>query len=457
MMIAFFAALSVQAATPRFEAENAVLENVTKATEAAGYSGTGYVTGLTTDQSRITFHVPAPSAGAYELTLLYRSASGEKGCDLRVNNRPMSAMLPKSATFAKISLGRTLLKAGENVIVVERGWGYYDVDALEIALAPPPVALKRVPLTLTDKNADAATVALMKRIGKNYGKATLSGQYNESDNDHVVQVVGVKPAVYGDDLIEFSPSRREHGSNPQGWTEKIIARHQGGQIITLCWHWNAPKDLIDTKVKGANGRDIDKSWYRGFYTEATTFDVQKALANPDSEDYRLLIRDMDVIAGELKKLQAANVPILWRPLHEAEGGWFWWGAKGPEPCKKLWRLMYDRFTNHHKLHNLIWVWSSGTKSDWYPGDDVVDIVGVDGYPKDHTDALVSTWDTLLQQHDGRKLLALTEFGKVPDTAGNRALGVRWAYFVSWSGDLGAKGLPDAELKRVYGSAESVKK
>ena len=457
LSLSFFALVSISnAAPPRFEAEDAVLTNVTKATEAPGHSGSGYVTGLTTDQSKITFHVPAPTAGAYTLTLLYRSPGGEKGYDLRVNNRPMSGMLAKSATFEKADLGRTLLKEGDNVIVLEKGWGWYDVDALEVTPAPPPAALKSVPLTLTDTHADAATTALMKRLHAAYGKETLSGQYNESDNDHVLTVVGVKPAIYGDDLSDFSPSRREHGANPQGWTEKIIARHRGGQIITLCWHWNAPKDLIDKKVKDANGKEVDHSWYFGFYTHATTFDVQKALANPDSEDYRLLIRDMDVIAAELKKLQAAGIPVLWRPLHEAEGGWFWWGAKGPGPCKKLWRLMYDRFTNYHQLHNLIWVWSSGTKADWYPGDDVVDIVGVDGYPKDHTDPLVSTWDALLKQHDGHKILALTEFGKAPDLAGSRALGVRWTYFVSWNGSLGAKGLPDDELKRLYKNAVNVK-
>ena len=96
--------------------------------------------------------------------------------------------------------------------------------------------------------------------------------------------------------------------------------------------------------------------------------MQKALADPNSADYKLLLRDMDAIAVQLQKFSDAGVPVLWRPLHEAEGGWFWWGAKGPEPFKKLWRLMYDRFTNVHHLHNLIWVDCSGTNPDWYPGD-----------------------------------------------------------------------------------------
>lgn len=86
---------------------------------------------------------------------------------------------------------------------------------------------------------------------------------------------------------------------------------------------------------------------------------------------------------ELLKLQKAGVPVLWRPLHEAEGKWFWWGAKGPEACKKLWALVYDRLTKHHKVNNLIWTWNS-VASDWYPGPSTVDVLSTDVYAQgDH--------------------------------------------------------------------------
>ena len=90
------------------------------------------------------------------------------------------------------------------------------------------------------------------------------------------------------------------------------------------------------------------------------------------------MKDIDTIAVELKKLQSASVPIIFRPLHEAEGGWFWWGAKGPEPAKKLWDILYDRLTNKHKLNNLIWEWNSVATS-WYPGNSKVDLVSADTY------------------------------------------------------------------------------
>ncbi len=162
-----------------------------------------------------------------------------------------------------------------------------------------------------------------------------------------------------------------------------------------------------------------------------------------------VLSDIDVIAAELKKFQAAGVPVLWRPLHEAEGGWFWWGAKGPEPLKKLWRLLHARLTVKHGLHNLIWVYSSGTDPKWYPGDDVVDIVGIDQYPSDISDPLTMVWETLRSQYDGRKMIALTEFGGVPDIARMRRFGVRWGYFASWTGDLGPRRHAREELARLY--------
>lgn len=99
----------------------------------------------------------------------------------------------------------------------------------------------------------------------------------------------------------------------------------------------------------------------------------------DKEGYDLLMADIDAIAEQLLILKEAKVPVLFRPLHEASGGWFWWGASGPEAYKELYRLLYDRLTNEYGLDNLIWVWN-GQDAEWYPGDEYVDIIGEDIYP-----------------------------------------------------------------------------
>jgi len=95
----------------------------------------------------------------------------------------------------------------------------------------------------------------------------------------------------------------------------------------------------------------------GFMAKDTTFDLAATLASTYSPEYACLLRDLDAIAWQLKKFSEAALPVLWRPLHEADGKWFWWGAKGPEPLKALWRLMFTRFTGRHGLHNLIWVYA----------------------------------------------------------------------------------------------------
>ncbi len=432
------------------EAEDGTLTGNTVQTAQAGFSGKGYVGDFEKDGAKIVWTIPAAKAGLYEVKIRYSAPSGDKGYELAVNGKSSSGTLSATGkAFATVSGGKVELTAGANTVEFRRGWGYYDIDALDFVPAAPAAHLPKPPATLVDPQATPEARALMRFLVADYGAKTLSGQINAPDTAYIQSATGDTPAIMGGDLIEYSPSRIAHGSDPKGETERLIRAHQSGQIVTLLWHWNAPTDLIDQKaLVGTDGKTIDASWYRGFYTNSTTFDVQKALADPNSADYKLLLRDIDTIAVQLQKLSDAHVPVLWRPLHEGEGGWFWWGAHGPDTYKKLWRLMYDRLTTTHHLHNLIWVCSSGMNPAWYPGDDVVDVVGIDEYPADASDPLSSAWGTLAKQHKN-KLLALTEFGGVPDIPKMRRYGVDWSYFASWQGDLGPHKMTPADLIRIY--------
>ena len=433
------------------EAEDGVLSGNTVQTTRPGFSGKGYAGDFVPVGAKIAWTVPNAKAGLYDVKIRYSAPSGDKGYDLSINGKTSSSMLTATGDkFATMDGGKVGLTAGTNTIEIRRGWGYYDIDALDFVPAAPEPRLPTPPAVLSDAQATPAARALMQTLTGFYGPKTLSGQINAADTQYIESVTGKTPAIMGGDLIEYSPTRIAHGSDPKEETERLIQAHKSGQIVTLLWHWNAPADLIDQKTLiGKDGKTFDASWYRGFYTNSTTFDVQKALADPNSADYKLLLSNIDTIAVQLQKLSDAGVPVLWRPLHEAQGGWFWWGAKGPEPFKQLWRLMYDRLTNYHHLHNLIWVYCAGTDPAWYPGDNVVDIVGIDAYPSDPSDPLVNTWETLAKQHGTKKLLALTEFGGVPDIAEMQRYGVRWSYFVSWQGDLGPHKMSQADLIRIY--------
>jgi len=198
---------------------------------------------------------------------------------------------------------------------------------------------------------------------------------------------------------------------------------QGG-IVAFQWHWNAPADLINNATV---------PWWDGIYTYGTTFNLTAALANTSSADYGYILRDLDAIAVELLRLQAANIPVIWRPLHEADGEWFWWGAWGPDSCKALYRLMYTRYTQVHGLRNLIWLWNSVTP-DWYPGSDVVDILGYDSYPAIGDHGPVDTqYQELITLGLDEKMVTLPEVGNIPDPSILKLYHADWSYFVTWNG------------------------
>ena len=270
---------------------------------------------------------------------------------------------------------------------------------------------------------------LMKYFKRIYGKKILSGQHVSRGLMEVAaiyKVTGKKPAILGFDFMDYSPSRVERGA--QGVeTEEAIQWWREGGIITFCWHWNAPMGLID--------RRPDKYWYDGYNTNATTFNFAKGINNPESKEYQLMIRDIDVIAAELQKIQKEGAPVLWRPLHEASGGWFWWGSQGPEPYKKLWRIMYDRLTNYHRLNNLIWVWN-GEDPRWYPGDDMVDIVGRDFYgDKRDYSPRAEEFKKVEKYANTYKMVAFTETGVVPDPDLLKKTGAKWLWYMTWSEEL----------------------
>jgi mannan endo-1,4-beta-mannosidase len=427
------------------EAENGLLTGnpvpyVTTAT--SGYSGTGYVTGIRDSTALISWSFTAPP-GLYELQVRYRSPNGQKGFNGTSNGHGFSGMFSQNNSFALFDAGLVQVVPGANTLQIGGGWAYYDIDSVSLtpsAAPPPPLP---VPATLSDPQATFAARMLMAELVADYGKVTWAGHHDLSDNNYIQSNTGRLPGFIEGDLIDYSPTRVQYGGMPANYTESHIALDSSGYVLGFCWHWNAPTNLLNTTAE---------PWWRGFYTEATTFNFAAALANTNSPEYALLLRDIDAIAVQLKKVSSNNIPVLWRPLHEASGGWFWWGAQGSGPFKALWRLLYNRLTVYHNLHNLIWVCTNEDPA-WYPGDDVVDILGVDGYPADMTDPLSSDWLTLKAQFDGKKLITLSEFGGVPDVERMHLFGVWFSYFSPWPGFI--QSAPTGTMNRIYNSTQVI--
>ncbi len=425
----------------RYEAETGQLFGTQVSHTVAGYSGTGYVTGFDSSNGSdyVQLQVDVPD-GLYEMWVGYRSPYGQKGYNYRVDSETGSGMFDQSSTFTADRAGVFNVTGGLNTLAIYQSWGYYDVDYFEFRPFTPP-AIQPVSSQLVDPLAGQNTQLLMNYLTGIYGSKTLAGhQHQNSQNlpfpssTYLNLSGGLKPAIRASDFIEYSPSRIAYGANPNNESEQSIAwAKQNNGIVSMSWHWNAPANLVNTPCGSSCGPN-DYPWWRGFYTQGTTFDLPGALANPSGSDYQLLLRDIDAIGVQLKKFQDAGVPVIWRPLHEAQGGWFWWGAHGPTAFKQLWRLTYDRLTNYHGLHNLIWEFTSSAAEsnflDWYPGDDVVDMIGLDIYT-DPASPMSGQWYDILAQYNGRKMVALSESGTLPNAAAMNTYNIAWDYFSVW--------------------------
>jgi len=289
-----------------------------------------------------------------------------------------------------------------------------------------------------DPKANRAVRSLLQRLRDGVGKQMVSGQTDLPDAQWVGDNTGRLPVILGLDFLGTPKSSRGDTSNTQdaiNWAKK-----QHG-IVAYQWHWISPA------APGTKDR--------GFYSKATTFDLKVAMDDPKSEGYRSLLADIDDVATELKKMEKAGVPVLFRPLHEAQGRWFWWGDKGPEPCVALYKLIFHRFTDFHHLHNLAWVWNvypasqnKGNPADWYPGNDLVDIVATD-YLQSRQDYL-----DLVQLTGGTKIVGIAETMNPPDPDKSIADGARWAYWVTWARrDWNKNSAPD--VKSAMGNSHTV--
>jgi mannan endo-1,4-beta-mannosidase len=436
----------------RYEAENASVKVglTTINTTTQGNSGTGYLTGFDNTGDYFEMDVNAPT-GLYELWVGYRVPSGwgDKGYRFRVGNEYGTGMLEESGIFRADRAGVFNLAGGATTLGIYTDWGYHDIDYLQLNPFTPP-AIVPIATQLSDASADQNTRMLMNYLTGIYGQYTLAGhQHMESQNlpfpssTYLSLSGGLKPALRSSDFMEYSPSRIAYGVNPRNESEESIAwAKQTGGIISMNWHWNAPANLVNSS---------DWPWWSGFATQATTFGfdsqgndtLMNALVSRTGPEYDLLVRDIDAIGVQLKKFQDAGVPVIWRPLHEAQGNangtsgtgaWFWWGAHGPDVFKQLWRLMHDRLTNNHGLHNLIWEFTSSPAKtgwlNWYPGDDVVDMIGLDIYT-DPASSMSGQWYDVLAEYNGRKMIALSESGTLPNADLMRTYGIGWSYFSMW--------------------------
>ncbi len=421
-----------------------------------GYSGSGFV--WMQNSGTLTFTVNAPETGMYAISTRYMQ---ELSADGRVQYLTVngvtkgSYMLPYTTTWSDFDFGFHKLNKGSNTIQIKAGWGFAYFDSFTVDHADlDPLNVQPI---LTDPEATPETQILMNYLTEVYGNKIISGQQeiygggNDGDTElefeWIYDLTGKYPAIRGFDLMNYNPL---YGWE-DGTTDRMIdwVNNRGG-IATASWHINVPRNFNTYQL----GDFVD--WKEATYKPTeTNFNTANAVI-PGTKEYQYVMMTIEDLAEQLLILQDNNVPVIFRPYHEAEGNgglngegaWFWWASAGAEVYKDLWDLIYTELTETYDLHNLIWTYNSyvySTSPAWYPGDHQVDLVGYDKYNTIYNrydglsgvpneDAITSIFYQLVDLTNGTKMVAMTENDTIPSVQNLKEERAGWLYFCPWYGE-----------------------
>lgn len=286
---------------------------------------------------------------------------------------------------------------------------------------------------LSNKNAIESAKKLYSELKEQYGSVCLTGQMESTwmgspdyEMNYIKEHTGRLPMIRGFDFIH---------NDFEGVTKRAKEWWERGGIPTICWHTGA-----DFSSAYNESKEDNINWEEAFL--------------PGTETYNALLDGMDRAVPYLQELEDAGVPVLWRPFHELDGGWFWWSKGGSANFVKLWQMMYSRYTDYWGLDNLIWVLgysaNGGDMAAWYPGDAYVDLVGADSYTAGANAALYEECRTVAPE--GMPLV-FHECGTIPTEQQMKDENAQWLYFMVWTTEYltdSKYNTPDT-IKEIYGS------
>ena len=224
-----------------------------------------------------------------------------------------------------------------------------------------------------DPDATPETKALYANLKKISGNGLLFGHQDdlaygvgwkeEEGRSDVKSVAGSYPAVYGWDIAHIGAETNIDGVNFENMARWIQEGYSRGGVVTISWHMENP------------------------VTNTHSWDTTRAVSHiiPGGSLHEEYKAELDTVAAFFRKF--ADVPVVFRPFHEHTGSWFWWG-KGNTTAEEyvaLWQFTVKYLRDEKKLHNLLYAYSPDKFSsleeylEFYPGDDFVDILGVDDY------------------------------------------------------------------------------
>lgn len=290
--------------------------------------------------------------------------------------------------------------------------------------APPPYNCEPVNL-----NATSEAREVLKSLCAISGKYILSGQHNfpahlSRHSDKLANYVGKYPAIWSSDFGFTGGDDKDSVEHRQEMVDEAKKQAAQGSIIAFCWHMLRPTE-DEPGMPGA-------SW-RGSVQARLTDEQWAELITPDTPLHKRWEKYMDTAAGYLKQLQDAHIPVLFRPMHENNGNFFWWGGRpGMGGTAELYRQVYARMVYVHHLDNLLWVWNQngpaplGEFINFFPGHKYADIISYDNYS-----ALTDRYYYELMALAEGKPVALGEIGQ-PFALELLNTQTKWVFFVGWS-------------------------
>lgn len=436
------------------QAEDGKISGKTKvATDRKGYKGKGYVTGFGGSGDLWSVSVELNASQFYNVSV---TAASDKSANIKlaVNNEIIGEVfLSGGKAFETFSLNNVYLKKGTAAMSPITDGQAIDIDYVKVeAVKNKIVSTVSDKTQLSNKNADENAKALYDYIKSSYGKTVILGQHDTIgttvETDKIFETTGKYPAIRFGDLMTFTDKDNISG---EAEIKCAVEWSKAGGIVGYMWHWTDPM--------GSGEYDAEK----------TKFDLSKAVTKENiallsaeqietlhkqkkiTDECAAIIKDIDTISEQLKTLQKNGIAVLWRPLQEASNGDFWWG-KNVASYKWLWKLLYERQTNYHKLNNLIWVWNA-QNADWYVGDSQCDIVSADIYDKDNFSGQKNRllWLTGICSS---KPVAMSECGNLPDVTSIAEENAMWSYIGQWGGNYLLN--DDGELSEEHNTAEHLK-
>ena len=445
-------AITYEKYSKTFEAEIGALSGGLKtAKKRKGFKGDGYVTNFKETGDKVTFAFDLPKDQFYTVSV---KCASDKWARLAVSTgEHIHYVSCDSKNFTECLISNIYLEKGALNLELGFGGGDIDIDSVTVKASADVENLdfSLENASLTNKNASSSARALYDYICLNSGTRVLLGQYDSTgttiETEAIYRLTGKYPAIRFGDLTTLTTA---DPTLSQKDIENSIQWSENGGIVGLMWHWYAPCEKSDYYAEKTDF-DLSKAVTKEKIAALTPEELQKLVEKKKiTKQCADLIADIDTVSESLKQLQEKNIAVLWRPLHEASNGYFWWGHD-EKSYIWLWKLMYQRMTEYHGLDNLIWVWSA-QNSGWYVGDEYCDILSVDIYDQGN---LAGQTDRILflKSICAKKPAAMSECGNFPSADNIVRDKGYWSYIGQWGGNFLLK--EDGSVEESYNTEENL--